>query len=217
MPSDTRLEPAHALRLIARALGGRISIPLSLVRSRMAALTEKAAIEIEAADPGLRIRGEAQALGAPIAFAARIEAEGVQVDGERRTVRIQLSDVSLVTTDDAPGPLADAIRTGMIDTENPATLIGNMIALPDIVVSAQGNDLVLDLMKAPALRDDEITRAAVAAASSYLSVTDIRILGDSIELQLGILPGGVKEAALSTARALLTPAVRFLWPEGTKR
>jgi hypothetical protein len=30
----------------------------------------------------------------------------------------------------------------------------------------------------------------------------------------GILPGGAKEAALSTARAALTPVVRYLWPEG---
>jgi hypothetical protein len=29
-----------------------------------------------------------------------------------------------------------------------------------------------------------------------------------------VLPGGPKEAALSTARAALFPAVRYLWPEG---
>ncbi|MFW2387395.1 MAG: hypothetical protein ACN4G0_03610 [Polyangiales bacterium] len=217
MPSKARLQPVEALRLAAQALGGRISIPLSLVRSRIEGLSEGVAIEIEAAEPGLRVRGEARALGAPIAFAARIEAEGVGVDGEQRTVRVQLSEVSLTTTEDAPGPLAEAIRTGMIDTENPATLIGNMIAVPEMLVSAEGKDVVLDLMKAPVLRDDEVMRAAVAAASSYLSVTDIQISGDAIELQLGFLPGGVKEAALSTARAVLMPAVRFLWPEGTRR
>lgn len=217
MPSKTRLEPAQALRLIAQTLRGRVSIPLSLIRSRVAGMSEKVAIAIDAEGPGLRVRGEAQALGAPIGFAARIDAEGIRIDGERRTVRVHLSEVSLTTTEDAPGPLAEAIRTGMIDTANPATLIGNMITLPDMIVSAEGQDVVLDLMEVPALRSDEVLRAAVAAASTYLSVTGIGVSGDAIELQLGLLPGGVKEAALSTARAALLPTVRILWPEGTKR
>jgi hypothetical protein len=105
----------------------------------------------------------------------------------------------------------------MIDTDNPGTLIGNMISLPEMIVSAEGQDVVIDLMKIPAIQRDERLQAALAAATSYLCVTDIQISGDAVELQLGLLPGGVREAALSTARALLTPAVRFLWPRGTKR
>jgi hypothetical protein len=72
-------------------------------------------------------------------------------------------------------------------------------------------------MKVPAIESDEMLRAALAAATSYLCVTGIRISDDAIDLQLGLLPGGMKEAALSTARAALIPAVRFLWPEGRQR
>ena len=215
--TDRRLEAVQALRLLTQALGGRISIPLSFVRSRLTPLSGKVALDIEPVSPGLRISGEAQALGAPIAFAARVDADGVQVEGERRLVRIRLSEVELSTGEDAPGPLADAIRTGMIDTERPATLIGNMVSLPDMIVEAAGQDVVIDLMKVPAIESDEMLRAALAAATSYLCVTGIRISDDAIDLQLGLLPGGMKEAALSTARAALIPAVRFLWPEGRKR
>lgn len=214
MPRTGRLEPAQALRLATRALGGRIAIPLDTVRSGLAGLAEKAELEIEAARPGLRISGEAHALGAAIAFSARIEVGGIEVAGEQRTVRVHFSEVELSTEDDAPGPLAEAIRDGMIDTENPGTLVGNMIALPDMIVEAAERDVVLDLMKAPAIARDETIRAAFAAATSYLCVTGIQIIDDAIELQLGVLPGGVKEAALSTARVALIPVVRFLWPEG---
>jgi hypothetical protein len=209
-----RVEPGQAVRLLMQALGGRISIPLSVIRGRLAELSEKVALEIEAESPGLRVRGEAHALGAPIDFSARVDAEGVHVEGEQRTIRIRLSDVELSTTEDAPGPLADAIRNGMIDTGNPATLIGNMMTLPDMIVKAEGQDVVIDLMRVGAIERDEMLRAAFAAATSYLCVTGIRIAGDSIELRLGLLPGGPREAALSTARAALTPMVRFLWPEG---
>ena len=215
--TDRRLEAVQALRLLTQALGGRISIPLSFIRSRLTPLSGKVALDIEPVSPGLRLSGEAQALGAPIAFAARIDADGVKVEGERRLVRIRLSEVELSTSEDAPGPLADAIRTGMIDTERPATLIGNMVSLPDMIVEAAGQDVVIDLMKVPAIESDEMLRAALAAATSYLCVTGIRISDDAIDLQLGLLPGGMKEAALSTARAALIPAVRFLWPEGRKR
>jgi hypothetical protein len=57
----------------------------------------------------------------------------------------------------------------------------------------------------------------VEAASSYLGVTGIGTTNDALVLQLGFLPGGAKEAALSTARAALAPAVRILWPEGLER
>jgi hypothetical protein len=96
-------------------------------------------------------------------------------------------------------------------------LIGNMVSLPEMIVSAEGQDLVIDLMKIPAIARDERLQAALAAASSYLGITAIRIANDSLELRLGLLPGGAKEAALSTARAALAPAVRVLWPEGFKR
>jgi hypothetical protein len=217
MPKTPRIKPEQALATIVKALGGRLSIPLSLVRSRLAPLSEKVALEVEAVSPGLRISGAAQALGAPIVFAARIDADGIRVEGDSRLVRVTLSEVELSTDPDAPGPLAEAIRTGMIDTDNPATLVGNMISLPDMIVEAAGQDVVLDLMKLPALQNDEMRRAAFAAATSYLCVTGIHIEDEAIELQLGLLPGGAREAALSTARAALTPAVRFLWPEGRKR
>jgi hypothetical protein len=213
----TGLEPAQVLRLATGALTGRISIPLSLLRERAAQMSGKATIALEPASPGLRIRGEAHALGAPISFAARVDADGVHVEGEQRTIRITLSEVELSTTDDAPGPLADAIRDGMIDTENPATLVGNMMSLPDFIIEAEGRTVVIDLMRVPALAKDDMMRAAVAAATSYLCIKDIRVSESSIDLQLGLLPGGPREAALSTARAALTPAVRYLWSSGGRR
>jgi hypothetical protein len=217
MPTPPPFDARQALRFVTHALGGRIAIPLSAIRSRLGAMSEKVSLTIEAVSPSLRLEGRAHALGAPIWFSVRIDAEGVRVEGEQRTVRIRLSEVALSTSDDAPGPLADAIRTGMIDTKHPATLIGNMVALPDMVVAAEGQDLVIDLMKVPAIARDEMRKATLAAATSYLGVTGIRASNDAIELQLGLLPGGVKEAALSTARAALTPAVRFLWPERNHR
>ena len=173
-------------------------------------------MELEPASPGLRIRGKAHALGALISFSARIDADGVHVHDNRRTVRLTLSDVVLSTPDDAVGPLAQAVRDGMIDTANPATLVGNMIALPDLVVSAEGQTIVIDLMRIPAVAKDDMLRATIAAATSYLCVKEIHVGDDSIDLQLGVLPGGPKEALLCTARAVLTPAVRYLWPEGQR-
>lgn len=191
-----------------------MSIPLSLLQARLDLLSDKARLHIESADRGLYITGQAHALGAPVRFSARIDADGIHVHGEQRTVRVHLSEVTLDTDGDAPGPLADAIRSGMIDTDNPATLIGNMVTLPEMIVDAQGRDLIIDLMKAPAFQKDERLRTLVAAASSTVGVTGISISNDAVQLDLGILPGGPKEAALSTARAALLPVVRYLWPEG---
>ncbi|HSN83979.1 MAG TPA: hypothetical protein VLS88_15465 [Polyangiales bacterium] len=214
MVSRFQLDPVRALRFVVDALRGRLSVSLALIRGRLALFSDKVALEVEAVSPGLRVRGEALALGAPIAFSARIDVDGVHVDGPRRTVRIRLSEVELSTPPDAPGPLADAVRKGMIDTDNPATLIGNMMPSPDFIVEARGRDIVVDLMRIPAIARDPRLRSALALASSYLGVTGIFVADDAIVLQLGALPGGPKEAALSTARTVLFPVVRRLWPEG---
>ena len=189
MTPRRRIEPSQAFRLVTQALGGRI--PLSTLRDRLAGLSEKVAIHVSpAASPGLRVRGQAHALGASISFSARIEADGMDVAGEQRTVRIHVSEVVLSTDDEAPGPLAEAIRNRAIDTENPATLIGNMMSLPDMIVEAEGQDVVIDLMKVPAIHRDEYLHAAFAVATSYLGVTGIRVVNDAIEPRLGLLPAG---------------------------
>jgi hypothetical protein len=214
MAPRLRLPPAQALRFVTQMLGGRVLVPLSVLREQLARFSEKVELRVDAASPGLTIRGEAHALGAPIAFAARIDTDGVHVDGPRRTIRIRLSEVELSTTPEAPGPLADAIRKGMIDTVNPATLIGNMRPLPDFIVEARGQDMVIDLLRIPMVQRDPRLRSALAVASSYLGVTGIAVHGDDIVLQLGILPGGPRQALLCTARAALLPVVHRLWPEG---
>ena len=208
------ISAGQALAVVVQALGGRVSVPLSVVRGRLAALGDKVALEVETLDPGLGVAGSANALGAPIRFSARVDAEGIRVEGEARTVTIRLSEVALSTDDDAPGPLADAIRNGMIDTKNPATLMSNMMPLPPMITRAEGQEIVIDLMKVPQIANDETLRNAIAVGTSYLCITGIDFNHDAIVLRLGLLPAGPKEAALSTARAALTPVVRYLWPEG---
>lgn len=214
MSPQRPLAAADALRLAAHALGGRITIPLSWVRSRLSGLGDKVLLEVSAATPGLLVRGEAHALGAAIVFSTRVDVGGIEVNGEQRTIRCRLTNVELRTDENAPGPLADAIRNGMIDTTQPGTLIGNMMALPDMIVEAQGQDVVVDLMRVPAIARDDLTRTAVATTTSLLGVTAVHVEDDAIQLKLGVLPGGPKEAVLSTARAVLTPVVRYLWPQG---
>ena len=211
---SSRVRPGQVARLLVQALGGRLAVPLSVVRRRLGTLGDKVTLEVEGADPGLRVRGEAQALGAPIRFSARVDARGIRVNGNTRTASIRISEVTLTTDDEAPGPLADAIRNGTIDTKNPATLIGNVMPLPDMIVRAEGQEIIIDLMKVPAIETNPMNAASFAAVTSYLCVTGVEIADDAIVLHLGLLPGGVKEAALSTARAALLPAVRYLWPEG---
>jgi len=213
--SQARIKPYDALRTAVAALRGRLSIPLSEIESRLSAVSNKATLAVSGRSGGIELNGRTRALGAAISFSALITIDGVDVTGTRRLARIVIRDVELKVDDpDAPGPLAEAIRQGRIDTEHPASLIGNMVTLPDFVADASGDTVTLDLMKLPILRDEPALREAFGLASSLLGVTGVATTERSIELELGLLPGGAREAALSAARTALAPAVRYLWPEG---
>ena len=73
MTLQRRFDASRTLRLVTQALGGRIRIPLEVLRRRLAVFSEKVELDVRAADPGVRVRGQAHALGAPISFSARLK------------------------------------------------------------------------------------------------------------------------------------------------
>ncbi len=213
----TRNDSIQALRTLGNLVRGRIPIPLSLLRAQAAKLADKVDLSLTAESPGLRLRGRAEALGAPIDFSLRIDVSGIEVRGEERTVRLRLTDVELSTSEDAPGPLAEAIRAGKIDTSQPASLLGNMTSRPPYVLEAEGDTVVIDLMRVPALAQDERLASIAGAATSILGVRDVVVDENAVGIRLSLLPGGAKEAAMSAARLALLPAVKTLWPSRSRR
>ena len=192
---------------------GRLRIPLS--RLRRALTRAPIAISLEAAGQRLRVHGVAEALRAPITFSTDIEIGGLEAHGRARLLTLRFFDTTAQVPDDAPGPLAATLRAGSIDLSRVGDRVGAQLGLPDFIVSARGNAIVLDLMLLPALTRPEkaaIARAT-AVATSALTISRVQVVDDALELQLALLPVGASGLARSGVGELLLPSLSR-WVEG---
>lgn len=193
------------------------SIPTGVVRVPMRILRDAledrpgvcVTLEVDEPRGGVRVRGEAFALGAPLRFAALLVPFGVVARPSARLVRLLVTDVSLSTTEEAPGPLAAAIRSGELDVSRVGDLIADMIEVPEAVVRAEGEHIEIDLLRLPGVSAHS---GLVELVSGALTVTDVQVdaSADALVLRLGALPGRGKPLWAAVQRHVVRPGLRRL-------
>lgn len=192
---------------------GRLRIPLS--RLRQVLTRAPVTLSLTGAGPRLRVAGVVEAMRAPITFSTDLEIGGLEVRGRARLLTLRFFDTLAQVPEDAPGPLAATLRAGSIDLSRVGDRVAAQLGLPDFIVSAKSNAVVLDLMRLPALTRPEKAAIArfTAVATSALTISSVRVVDDALELQLDVLPVGAGGLARSVVGELLMPSLSR-WVEG---
>lgn len=192
---------------------GRLRIPLS--RLRHVLTRAPITLSLVGAGPRLRVAGVVEAMRAPITFSTDLEIGGLEVRGRARLLTLRFFDTLAQVPEDAPGPLAATLRAGSIDLSRVGDRVAAQLGLPDFIVSAKSNAVVLDLMRLPALTRPEKAAIArfTAVATSALTISSVRVVDDALELQLDVLPVGAGGLARSVVGELLMPSLSR-WVEG---
>lgn len=195
--SYVRRNPEEVVRVAVNATGLRFGIPLATLRWFASQLDgEKAPkdVEISSAPPALRLSAVVSAMGTPVRASAAIKVDEITVSEEAVRIGIRLRDVKLALVGDSDTPVATLIKSGALDLSKPGNLVKFIPKRPAAVVEADGDRVVVDLMKVPKLAQNQHVRRALGIISPVLGIRAIEADRDHIYVKLRATPAGLPEA-----------------------
>jgi len=197
--------PTAMLSMARHALGMRIAIPLTALRWFIATTppSKKAPqdITVIARPPAIAIGATIDAMGTTIRASASIKIEQIEVAPEQLRVKVRVANIDLKVLGEALTPVAALIKSGALDLSKPGNLIKFLPKKPDVLVEAQDDIIVLDLMRNPKIRQNEKVRRVLETLTPVVNVTGISTDGDFLILQMRATPLGIPRA-FNAARAL---------------
>ncbi|MFO0573266.1 MAG: hypothetical protein U1A78_04640 [Polyangia bacterium] len=182
-----RSNPHFLLRAALNAARLRFGAPMDAVRwliGRLAGRKLPQDFQIEAMPPGLRVSATAEVMGTPIFVSAVITVEDVTLATDSARVRLRVTDLAVKPPDGSP--VAQMVM--MMDLGKPGDLLGFLPMKPPMIVSAQGDQFVLDLLQLPKLARNARAKAIVAAVSEILAVRELLTEDDLLVVGLKAMP-----------------------------
>lgn len=198
-----RKNPEEVVRAAVNATGLRFGVPLATLRwfaGRIPGSKVPKDVEISSAPPALRFSAVVDAMGTPVRASAALKIDDVEVTEEAIRVGVRLRDVKLVLAGDSDSPIATLIKSGALDLSRPGDLIKFIPKRPPAIVDAEGDRIVIDLMKVPKLANDARLRRALSVVSPVLGIRAVETDRDHVYVRLRATPAGLP-AALGKLRA----------------
>ena len=191
---------------IARhALGMRIAVPLDALRWFIANTppSKKAPqdVTITSRPPAIAIGATVDLMGANVRAGAAIRIDRIEVGPESLRVALRLTNVEMKVLGESMSPVAGLLRSGALDLSKPGNLIKFMPKKPDVLVEAHDDVLVIDLMKNPKIRANDMVRRVIETLTPVVNVSGLSTEGDFLIIQLKATPFGLPKA-FNAARAL---------------
>ena len=197
--------PSTMFNMARHALGMRIAVPLDAVRWFIATTppSKKAPqdVTVLARPPSIAVGATIDLMGTTVRASASIKVETIEVAPEQLRVKIRLANIDLKVLGDALTPVAALIKSGALDLSKPGNLLKFAPKKPDVLVEANDDIMVLDLMRNPKIRQNEKVRRVLETLTPVVNVTGISTDGDFLVLQLRATPLGIPRA-FNAARAL---------------
>jgi len=197
--------PSTMFNMARHALGMRIAVPLDAVRWFIASTppSKKAPqdVTVLARPPSIAVGATIDLMGTTVRASASIKVETIEVAPEQLRVKIRLANIDLKVLGDALTPVAALIKSGALDLSKPGNLLKFAPKKPDVLVEANDDIMVLDLMRNPKIRQNEKVRRVLETLTPVVNVTGISTDGDFLVLQLRATPLGIPRA-FNAARAL---------------
>ena len=197
--------PSTMFNMARHALGMRIAMPLDAVRWFIASTppSKKAPqdVTVLARPPSIAVGATIDLMGTTVRASASIKVETIEVAPEQLRVKIRLANIDLKVLGDALTPVAALIKSGALDLSKPGNLLKFAPKKPDVLVEANDDIMVLDLMRNPKIRQNEKVRRVLETLTPVVNVTGISTDGDFLVLQLRATPLGIPRA-FNAARAL---------------
>jgi hypothetical protein len=192
-----RKNPDEVVRAAVNATGLRFGIPLATLRWFAGQIQGKKApkdVEITSSPPALRFSAVVDAMGTSVRASAAIKIDEVTISPEAVRIGVRLRDVKLALVGESESPVATLIKSGALDLSKPGNLVKFVPKKPLMVVEAEGDRVVIDLMKVPKLANDPRVKRILEILSPVVSIRAIETDRDHLYVKLRATPAGLPEA-----------------------
>ncbi len=213
--SYLRTHPEELGRAVRSAIGLRFGVPLAALRWLGQQAERSGKVEdfhIDSVPPGLRLSGSLDTMNTPIRASAIIFVERVVFNDEELTVALRLEEVMLKLNGDSDSPVAALIKSGALDLSNPGTLVNFMPGRSPVLAEANGNRIVLDLMRDPKIGKNPLVRRAVSLLTSFVTLHGVETDTKHLDIAFRALPTGLGGAAQSVRKHIVLPSMGRLLP-----
>ena len=212
--SYLRTHPEELGRAVRSALGLRFGVPVAALRwlGQQAERTGKVEdFQIDSVPPGIRLAANLDLMNTPIRAGAIIYVERIVFNDEELTVALRLEEVDLKLNGESESPIAALIKSGALDLSNPGTLVNFMPNRSPVLAEANGNRIVLDLMRDPNIGKNPLVRRAVSVLTSFVTLHGVETDTKHVDIAFRALPTGLGGAVRSLRNNLVLPSMgRFL-------
>jgi hypothetical protein len=193
-----RKNPDELVRAAVNAAGLRFGVPLAALRwlTLQAKLPRKAPkdIDIGSVPPALRVTLSVDAMGTPVRASASVRVDAIDFSPEAMRVGLRLSDVNLALIGESDTPVATLIKSGALDLSKPGNLVKFLPRRPPAVVEADGDRIVVDLLRLEAFARNARLRQALAIITPVMNVRAVETDRDHLYIALRASPGGLGKA-----------------------
>lgn len=198
-----RSHPEDLLGAALDAVALKLTVPLDALRFLGSQIKGKNApqdLELVAVPPGLRVGATITAMKTRLRASGTLLVEEMRIGPGELRFAVRLRHLSLAVLGQSDSPVATLVNSGALDLSRPGKLVASLPKRPPFLVEADGDRLVIDLMRDPKL-SRRIGRVA-ALVTPLLTVTAVESKGDALTLQLACLPDGFGSAVDSIRAAV---------------
>jgi len=193
-----RKNPDELFKAVVNAAGLRFGVPLAALQwvSSQAKLPRRAPkdIDIGSAPPAIRVSLSVDAMGTPVRATGAIRVDEIELSPESLRIGLRLSDVSLALIGASDSPVATLIKSGALDLSKPGNLLKFLPRRSPAIVEAEGDRIVVDLMKIASVAKIARLKFALAIVTPIFSVRAVETDRDHLYVALRATPRGLPRA-----------------------
>jgi hypothetical protein len=193
-----RRNPDEIVSTAVNAASLKFGVPLVALKwfSSQAKLPRKAPkdIDIDSAPPAIRISLSVQAMGTPVRASANVRVDEIDFSPASMRIGIRLTDVKLALLGESETAVATLIKSGALDLTKTGNLLKFVPNKPPAIVEADGDRIVIDLLKIPAIANNFLLRRALAVMTPVVGVRAIETDRDHLYIAFRASPRGLPRA-----------------------
>ncbi|MGH7297487.1 MAG: hypothetical protein ACRELB_21300, partial [Polyangiaceae bacterium] len=133
-------------------------------------------------------------MGTPVRATAAIKVDEIDFSPESMRIGVRLSDVKLTLLGESDAPVATLIKSGALDLSKPGNLVKFVPKRPDAIVEAEGDRIVVDLMKVPAVANNWRLKRLLAIVTPVINIRAVETDRDHVYVALKASPRGLPRA-----------------------